>query len=112
MTKHAGKRPPSELLPPAEHAAKRLTRHLANHPDGVSTSQLNAWIDSVRKGGIITLQEFWEGLRLLRARGVAGYANGVWFLRKAFRDPGPARVPQTSKKPDDGPLFAPKRIPN
>jgi hypothetical protein len=102
---HAGKRPPSELLPPAEHAAKRLTRHLANHPDGVSTPQLNAWIDSVRKGGVITLQDFQEGLRLLRSRNVAAFANGVWFLRKPFREPDPPKPVLQ----DDGPLFTRRR---
>jgi hypothetical protein len=105
MAKHSGKRPQSEPLSPVEHAVKRITRHLANHPDGVSSAQLHAWIDTVRKGGVIVLADFEAGLELVRQRGIGGYANGVWYLRKPFREPGPVKV---REELDDLPLFAAK----
>ncbi len=102
---HSGKRPPTEALSPAEHAVKRITRHLTNHPNGVSSAQLNAWLETVRKGGYITLHDFEAGLALMRERGLAAFANDVWYLRKPFRDPGPVKV---NLDADNGPLFAGK----
>lgn len=99
------KRPPIAPLSPVEHAVKRITRHLSNHPDGVSSAQLHAWLDTVRKGGIIVLQDFEAGLGVMRQRGIAAFANDVWYLRKPFRDPGP---PKPSQDADDGPLFRAK----
>lgn len=99
------KSPPIEQLSPVEHAVKRITRHLANHPDGVSSAQLHAWLDTVRRGGYITLPDFEAGLSLIRQRGIAAFANDVWYLRKPFREPGPIKGREDV---DDLPLFQAK----
>lgn len=99
------KRPPTEPLSPVEHAIKRITRHLTRHPDGVSSAQLHAWLETVRKGGVIVLQDFEAALKLMRERGTAAFANDVWYLRKPFRDPGP---PRQTVEVDNGPLFRAK----
>jgi hypothetical protein len=79
----------------------RVLRYLRNHPEGLSTSQIYAWIRSCNVGGGYTLQEFDTKLGAMRKARVVGYANGLWYLPKPIVAPPPV----VSDSRDSGPLF-------
>lgn len=56
-----------------------VLRYLRNHPDGLSSEQLQAWLRS--RGEHYSLAEVDAALFTLRDRNVAACTNRVWWLR-------------------------------
>lgn len=81
----------------------RVLRYLRTHPEGLSTSQIYAWIQSCRVGGGYTLQEFDLKLTELRKASTVAHANGLWYLPKVVVREEPKQV-----RTDSGPLFEPE----
>lgn len=92
----------SVQLTPVEHAKKRIRRHLRNHPDGVSTPQLYAWIETVRKGGAIYLPDFNQALTEMKNGAEVACAGDLWYLRGAPKMPPPGPPIDSADLPADG----------
>jgi hypothetical protein len=110
MKSKSEKRFGASPLTPVEHAKKRILKHLRKHPEGVSTGQLLAWVEAVRSGGAIALDDFQAALRELRSAGTAASTNDLWHLRGAFKEPPPLPPIDSDDLPIGG-LFARLRPP-
>jgi hypothetical protein len=62
------------------HAELRILRYLRRHGQ-LETSQLYAWLNSVRRRGGYTYQEQSQALKNLRDDGVIAVANNRWYIR-------------------------------
>lgn len=68
-----------------EEIDSRLMRYLGGWPEGLSTDRMGAWIHSCSKAGGYSEKEFQAGLKRLRDSGKIAIANGVWYIRKAYK---------------------------
>jgi hypothetical protein len=62
------------------HAELRILRYLRKHV-ALPTSQLYAWLNSVRRYGGYTWQEQSQALKNLRNDGIIAVANDRWYIR-------------------------------
>ena len=62
-------------------AKTKILRYLMRHPSGVSGGQIDAWLDSCRKGGGYTYQDMCDAKKALRDSGRIVCTNGIWWLK-------------------------------
>ena len=69
-----------EDLSKVDFVLKRVFRYISQHPEGLSSSQMQAWASSVRLYDV----EWFDvdaALRTMRDSGAIAVANGLWYAR-------------------------------
>lgn len=66
----------------------RILRYMGNHPEGVPSRQMTAWLQSIRRYDI-TWQDIENALYRMRDDGTLACTNKVWHKRRALRTQSP-----------------------